>query len=75
MRYKLTFFIHFVRPITHKKAKKITIRLSRPKTIVLAFAQFSFGVHNSEFVSVTPVSGGRTGCIAYVCQDLFPHIC
>ena len=25
--------------------------------------------------SVTPVSMGRAGCMAYVCQDLFPHIC
>jgi hypothetical protein len=24
---------------------------------------------------VTPGSRGRAGCIAYVCQDLFPHIC
>jgi hypothetical protein len=22
-----------------------------------------------------PVPGGRARCIAYVCQDLFPHIC
>jgi hypothetical protein len=26
-------------------------------------------------LGVTPVSKGRAGCIAYVCQDLFPHIC
>jgi hypothetical protein len=26
-------------------------------------------------VTITPVSGGRAGCIEYVCQDLFPHIC
>jgi hypothetical protein len=28
-----------------------------------------------EGTTVTPVSKGRAGCIAYVCQDLFPHIC
>jgi hypothetical protein len=32
-----------------------------------------WGVHGGG-ASVTPVSGGRAGCIAYVCQDLFPHI-
>jgi ribonuclease HI len=26
-------------------------------------------------VRVTPVSKGRVECIAYVCQNLFPHIC
>jgi hypothetical protein len=25
--------------------------------------------------TVTPGSGGKTECIAYVCQDPFPHIC
>jgi hypothetical protein len=24
---------------------------------------------------VIPGSGGKTECIAYVCRDLFPHIC
>jgi hypothetical protein len=28
-----------------------------------------------RMVYVTPVSKGRAGCITYVCQDLFPHIC
>jgi hypothetical protein len=26
-------------------------------------------------VYVTPGFRGKTECIAYVCQDLFPHIC
>jgi hypothetical protein len=30
---------------------------------------------NQNYSFVTPVSKGRAECIAYVCQDLFPHIC
>jgi hypothetical protein len=29
---------------------------------------------HGEYVS-HPSPRGRSGCIAYVCQDLFPHIC
>jgi hypothetical protein len=30
---------------------------------------------SSTLEGVTPFSDRRAGCIAYVCQDLFPHIC
>jgi hypothetical protein len=50
VRYNPTFRLILFRPIVHKKAKKITISLFRPKTIALAFAQFNFRVHSSEFV-------------------------
>jgi hypothetical protein len=48
MRY--TFRLVLFRPIVHKKPKKVMISLFRPKTIALAFAQFSFRVRSSEFV-------------------------
>jgi hypothetical protein len=51
VRYNPTFILVLFRPIVHKKPKKIiTISLFRPKTIVLAFAQFSFRIRSSEFV-------------------------
>jgi hypothetical protein len=50
VRYNSTFRLVLFRPIVHKKPKKITISLFRPKTIALAFAQFSFRVRSSEFV-------------------------
>jgi hypothetical protein len=51
VRYNPTFRLVLFRPIVHKKPKKlIMISLSRPKTIALAFAQFSFRVRSSEFV-------------------------
>jgi hypothetical protein len=53
----LLLSIHFVRPITHK-IQKITISLSRSKTIDLSFAQFGFGVHSSEFVSLVESVAG-----------------
>jgi hypothetical protein len=50
VRYNPTFRLVLFRPIVHKKPKKlITICLLRPKTIALAFAQFSFRVRSSEF--------------------------
>jgi hypothetical protein len=48
--YNPTFRLVLSRPIVHKKPKKITISLFRPKTTALAFAQFSFRVRCSEFV-------------------------
>jgi hypothetical protein len=51
VRYNPTFRLVLFRPIVHKNPKKIiTISLFRPKTIALAFAQFSFRVRSSEFV-------------------------
>jgi hypothetical protein len=51
VKYNPTFRLVLVRPIVHKKPKNIiTISLFRPKTIALAFAQFSFRVRSSEFV-------------------------
>jgi hypothetical protein len=52
VRYNPTFRLVLFCPIAHKKAKKIIIMISlfRPKTIALAFAQFSFRVCSSEFV-------------------------
>jgi hypothetical protein len=51
VRYNPTFRLVLFGPIVHKKPKKIiTISLLRPKTIALAFAQFSFRVCSSEFV-------------------------
>jgi hypothetical protein len=50
VRYNSTFRLVLFRPIVHKKPKKFTISLFRPKTIALAFAQFSFRVRSSEFV-------------------------
>ena len=35
----------------------------------------TFAPHQPPAPAVTPVSKGIAGCIAYVCQDLFPHIC
>jgi hypothetical protein len=52
VRYNPTFRLVLFCPIVHKKQKIIiiTISLFRPKTIALAFAQFSFRVRSSEFV-------------------------
>jgi hypothetical protein len=49
VRYNPTFRLVLFHPIVHKKPKN-TISLLRPKTIALAFAQFSFRVRSSEFV-------------------------
>jgi hypothetical protein len=49
VRYNSTFRLVLFRPIVHKKPKKIMISLFRPKTMALAFAQFSFRVRSSEF--------------------------
>jgi hypothetical protein len=52
VRYNPTFRLVLFCPIVHKKPKIIIIMISlfRPKTIALAFAQFSFRVCSSEFV-------------------------
>jgi hypothetical protein len=50
VRYNSTFRLVLFCPIVDKKPKKIMISLFRPKTIALAFAQFSFRVRSSEFV-------------------------
>jgi hypothetical protein len=45
-------FLYQVVSIQVSRAKKSLF--SCPTTIALTFAQFNFGVHSSEFVSVTP---------------------
>jgi hypothetical protein len=51
VRYNPTFRLVLFRPIVHKSQKNIiTNSLFRPKTIALAFAQFSFRVRSSEFM-------------------------
>jgi hypothetical protein len=33
------------------------------------------GTQGLDIILSHPFPKGRAGCIAYVCQDLFPHIC